>query len=216
MFREMDESTLCFDRYQPAAGHPDWAKLAEEATTLVRELRPSLATPRRREVRRRRYAAYATAARNYVENRRRHKQGREDLLPLYFIWTVLRSCNFRCTYCDDHQGRKYPDLPTDGTLDTDEGLRLLEVMRTRTPAVYFAGGEPTARKDLPTLVRRAAELKYYPIVVNTNGDPELLDALAFITLSADLDPAPPGWMERVRTELANARRRAQALLDRLF
>jgi TRAP-type uncharacterized transport system substrate-binding protein len=54
------------------------------------------------------------------------------------------------------------------------------------------------------------------IVVNTDGDPELLDALAFVTLSTDLDPAPPGWMERVRTELANARRRAQALFDRLF
>ena len=52
--------------------------------------------------------------------------------------------------------------------------------------------------------------------MNTDGDPELLDALAFVTLSTDLDPSPPGWMERVKTELANARRRAQALFDRLF
>ena len=54
------------------------------------------------------------------------------------------------------------------------------------------------------------------VVVNTNGYPELLDAVAFITLSTDLDPAPPGWMDRVKTELANARHRALALFDRLF
>jgi TRAP-type uncharacterized transport system substrate-binding protein len=54
------------------------------------------------------------------------------------------------------------------------------------------------------------------VVVNKNGDPELLDAVAFITLSTDLDPAPPGWMDRVKTELANARHRALTLFERLF
>lgn len=54
------------------------------------------------------------------------------------------------------------------------------------------------------------------IVVNTDGDPELLDAVAFVTLSTNLDPVPPGWVDRVKTELAKARRRAQALFDSLF
>ena len=78
---------------------------------------------------------------------------REDLLPLYFIWTTHRTCNFSCTYCDDHRGSKYPDLPDDDTLDTEQGRRLLRVMRSRASSVYFAGGEPTLRKDLPELVR---------------------------------------------------------------
>jgi MoaA/NifB/PqqE/SkfB family radical SAM enzyme len=42
-------------------------------------------------------------------------------------------------------------------------------MRTRTPSVYFAGGEPTVRKDLPELTRAARDMNYYPIIINTNG-----------------------------------------------
>jgi len=119
--------------------------------------------------RRRRIAAHATALNNYRINRRRHTAGRWDLLPLYFIWTVHRTCNFRCAYCDDHRGRRYPDLPKRGTLDTDQGDALLRVMRSRTPSVYFAGGEPMLRADLPHLARTARDLRYFPIVVNTNG-----------------------------------------------
>lgn len=157
-------------RYQPRSGHPDWPRLMREADAIVAEVLPTLAQPQRGlpEVTRR-AKSYATAARGYLENRRRARAGREDLLPLYFIWTTLRACNFRCTYCDDHRGQKYPDLPLKGALDTARGKRLLEVMRTRATSVYFAGGEPTARKDLPVLTRHARDLAYYPVVVNTNG-----------------------------------------------
>ncbi|MBS1150476.1 MAG: radical additional 4Fe4S-binding domain protein [Myxococcaceae bacterium] len=159
-----------FRRYQPRAGHPDWPRLDAEARALAAELLPRLERPEPRGAAlRRRLASYRTAAGNFVENRRRTRAGREDLVPLYFIWTMLRACNFRCTYCDDHQGRKYPDLPAKGALDTARGKRLLEVMRTRAPSVYFAGGEPTARQDLPALTRAARDLKYFPILINTNG-----------------------------------------------
>ncbi|HMR76277.1 MAG TPA: radical SAM protein, partial [Polyangiaceae bacterium] len=117
----------------------------------------------------RRGRAWHTAASNYVENRKRTRAGRADLLPLYFIWTTLRPCNFRCTYCDDHQGAKYPELDGRGKLSTAQGKRLLQIMRSRTPSVYFAGGEPTLRKDLPELTRAARDLDYYPLVLNTNG-----------------------------------------------
>jgi MoaA/NifB/PqqE/SkfB family radical SAM enzyme len=110
-----------------------------------------------------------TAARSFAENRRRARAGREDLLPLYFIWTTHRGCNFLCSYCDDHRGRRYPELPPEGALDTAGGRRLLSVMRTRASSVYFAGGEPTLRKDLPELTRLARDLDYFPIIVNTNG-----------------------------------------------
>jgi MoaA/NifB/PqqE/SkfB family radical SAM enzyme len=118
---------------------------------------------------RRRALAYRTLVENYWINRRLNRAGRWDLRPLYFIWTVIRNCNFRCTYCDDHRGRRYPDLPARGALSTEEGIRLLEIMRTRTPSVYFAGGEPMLRKDLPKLTRAARDQGYYPIVLNTNG-----------------------------------------------
>jgi len=161
---------LEFRRYRPRPGHPDWLRLAEEARALAREVRGGLEPPRRGLAEaRRRAAAFRTAVENYRYNRRLHRRGSDALRPLYFIWTTTRACNFRCTYCDDHQGQKYPDLPNDGVLDTEGGRRLLRIMRTRTPAVYLAGGEPLARPDLPELTRAARDLRYYPIVINTNG-----------------------------------------------
>ncbi|MCC6997617.1 MAG: radical SAM protein [Deltaproteobacteria bacterium] len=159
-----------FRRYRPRAGHPDWPRLAAEAEALARALEPRLARPAGGLASlRRRAASLRTGAQNYLENRRRTRAGRHDLLPLYFIWTTLRPCNFRCTYCDDHQGGRYPELDGRGKLDTAAGRRLLEIMRTRAPSVYFAGGEPTLRKDLPALTRAARELDYFPIVTNSNG-----------------------------------------------
>ena len=159
-----------FDLYEPRAGHPDWPRLAKEARALAAELRPRLERRRRgRAEHTRRLRAYGTALRNFAVNWRMERAGREDLRPLYFIWTTLRACNFACDYCDDHPGRKYPDLSDEGRLDTAGGRRLLAVMRTGTSSVYFAGGEPTLRKDLPELTRAARDLDYYPIIVNTNG-----------------------------------------------
>jgi MoaA/NifB/PqqE/SkfB family radical SAM enzyme len=161
---------LPFHHYRPRPGHPDWPRLFAEAREAAAAIAPTLEPPQAKaDARRRRARAHATTLRNYVENRRRARAGREDLLPMYFIWTLLRDCNFRCEYCDDHQGHKYPDLPKAGTLDTAQGLELLRIMRTRTPSVYFAGGEPTMRRDLPTLTRAARDLDYYPILINTNG-----------------------------------------------
>jgi MoaA/NifB/PqqE/SkfB family radical SAM enzyme len=161
---------LPFHHYRPRPGHPDWQRLFDEARATAQAIEPHLERPETRTAAyRRRARAHATTLRNYVDNRRLARAGREDLYPLYFIWTLLRDCNFRCTYCDDHQGHKYPDLPKAGTLDTSQGRALLRVMRTRTPAVYFAGGEPTMRRDLPVLTRAARDLDYYPILINTNG-----------------------------------------------
>jgi len=161
---------LPFFHYQPASGHPDWSVLQREARLVVEELRPTLERPQSRwSMLSRRMKAYRSTIQNYRTNRALDRAGREDLRPLYFIWTILRHCNFACGYCDDHQGQKYPDLPKKGTLNTEEGLELMRIMRTRTPSIYFAGGEPTIRKDLPTLTRAARDLNYYPIIINTNG-----------------------------------------------
>lgn len=159
-----------FQLYQPRAGHPDWPVLMQEARELAAELRPLLSKPDNamRNLRRR-MSSYRTLAQNYLYNRKLTQDGREDLRPLYFIWTLLRTCNFACEYCDDHQGHRYPELSNEGVLDTEQAKQLLKVMRTRTPSVYFAGGEPTIREDLPELTRHAHALGYYPIIINTNG-----------------------------------------------
>ena len=159
-----------FRLYRPRDGHPEWPLLEAEAHAMSAFVLPRLARPDSgpREWRRR-GRAYATALANYAVNRRLMRAGREDLRPLYFIWTVLRTCNFRCRYCDDHRGERYPELPKEGALSTEQGEKLLRIMRTGTPSVYFSGGEPTLCRDLPRLTRVANDLDYYPIVVNTNG-----------------------------------------------
>ncbi|MEE9384114.1 MAG: radical SAM protein [Nannocystaceae bacterium] len=159
-----------FSLYRPRSGHPDWQRLHAEALDIVEQVSPRLSGPRKGAHEwRRRLRSAATLAANYYYNRKLFRSGREDFRPLYFIWTLVRACNFRCEYCDDHRGRKYPDLDTSGTLNTNEATRLLEIMRTRTPSVYFAGGESILRKDLPILTRAARDLAYYPIIINTNA-----------------------------------------------
>lgn len=161
---------LPFRLYQPRPGHPDWTTLAAEAHQLAERLRPLLTPPEPRLQRvRRQSAALWTAAATWRENRRRHLAGDEALRPFMLLWTALRTCNFACTYCDDHQGHKYPDLPREGALETQDALRLLRIMRSRASSVYFAGGEPTVRDDLPAIARAARDLDCFPIVVNTNG-----------------------------------------------
>ena len=102
-----------FRYYRPRAGHPDWPRLQAEALEIAQRVRPSLEPPQTgwRE-QRRRLRSYATAARNFAVNRRRARAGREDLLPLYFIWTLLRTCNFHCDYCDECTNRsRYSGIP---------------------------------------------------------------------------------------------------------
>lgn len=166
----------------------DWPRLTEEARAMATELDVAPARPAWRDLPRR-LRAHATAAENFRINRQLAREGREDLRPLYFIWTVSRRCNFLCTYCDDHRGRRYPELPTDGELDTARGLRLLATMRTGTASVYFAGGEPLLRDDLPLLVGEAHRLAYYPIVLNTNASAldRRLRQPAWRSLLSDLD-----------------------------
>lgn len=195
-----------FHHYRPRAGHPDWPTLARAARDEAAHLRTVLAPPqsRLREAARK-ARSFATASEVFVENRRRARVGREDLLPLYFIWTTHRRCNFACDYCDDHQGHKYPELPPEGALNTDDGLRLLTIMRTRASSVYFAGGEPTMRRDLPVLVRAARDLNYYPIIVNTNASglakqlrlPSYRSFLADVdTIVVSLDGLDVDWLAR--------------------
>jgi len=162
--------TACLDRYEPRPEHADLATLAAEAEVLAAQLRPGLEPPPARwRSLRRQGRGIGTLLRNHAANLRLARQGRDDLWPLYFIWSVHRACNFRCTYCDDHRGQKHPDLPADALLSTDQAVRLLRVMRTRTPSVLMSGGEPTLRGDLPQLTRAARDLNYFPIIMNTNG-----------------------------------------------
>ena len=161
--------------YTPREGHPDLASCREEARDLAATIRPVIrkdadltAADRLRDAGRR-ARAIRTTIENYTINRSRYRAGNHALRPLYVIWTLLNACNFRCTYCDNHQGDHYFDVDDPGRLDTEQGKRLLEVLRTGTPALYWCGGEPTMRADLPELLDYAWRLGFFPNMINTNG-----------------------------------------------
>jgi MoaA/NifB/PqqE/SkfB family radical SAM enzyme len=179
-----------FQKYNPRSEHPNWPILQQEAQTLFGKIYPRLnppVPPRSDMIRK--IKSYTTAIKNYFDNKRLEKNQNHTLWPLYFLWTTHRLCNFRCRYCDDHRGNKYPDLPNEGALNTEDAIQMLKIMRTRTPAILFAGGEPTLRKDLPILCRAARKLYYYPIIIDTNGSQihKILETPNWASWLADID-----------------------------
>ena len=164
-----------FKYYTPQPGHPDLDACMAEAKRLARRIRPVIlkdadltAQDKLRDLLRKGKALRKTAE-NYLVNRSRYRRGDHGLRPLYVIWTMLNACNFRCAYCDNHQGQHYFDIPDPERLDTEQGKALLDMMITGTPAIYWCGGEPTLRDDLPELLDHAWRLGYFPNMINTNG-----------------------------------------------
>ncbi|MBT3981775.1 MAG: radical SAM protein [Bacteriovoracaceae bacterium] len=163
-------NSLNFKFFTPRQEHPDFDQLNFEAKALAQEATKTQELPQTGiQKLKRMFKSYKTTAINWIKNKKRVSENREDLLPLYFIWSILRTCNFLCDYCDDHRGNKYPEMSNKGALDTDQAKKLLGVMRTRTPSVYYAGGEPTLRSDLPEILRHGRNLNYFPQIINTNG-----------------------------------------------
>jgi MoaA/NifB/PqqE/SkfB family radical SAM enzyme len=82
-----------------------------------------------------------------------------SLLTTFYI--TLR-CNLRCTYCD-YYCRNVKELSTEDT------LTLLEKIRPGNPGLDITGGEPLVRADTIEILKKAKELKFDPVVLNTNG-----------------------------------------------
>jgi MoaA/NifB/PqqE/SkfB family radical SAM enzyme len=81
--------------------------------------------------------------------------------PLITNFYVTKRCNLRCRYC--YPPGEEPDL------DTPAALALLDKIRPHNPVINFTGGEPLLYKDLPLLLKRAKDLRFYPIILSTNG-----------------------------------------------
>jgi PqqA peptide cyclase len=90
--------------------------------------------------------------------------------PMGLLAELTHRCPLQCPYCSNPL-----ELERAGAeLDTGSWLRLLdEAAELGVLQVHFSGGEPMARKDLPSLVRRAAERQLYTNLI-TSG--VLLDA----------------------------------------
>ena len=98
--------------------------------------------------------------------------------PLALIAELTHRCPLSCAYCSNplELERSSAELDTAGWIDVLEQAALLGVLH-----VHFTGGEPMSRRDLPQLVKRAAQLQLYTNLI-TSG--VLLDERAMEGLMA--------------------------------
>jgi len=161
--------------YKPKAHHPDWGQLSREAAELAIKIlkNAKLKTNYLQGTlfQRRKVITLLRTLRNMVGNKLKMAKGDHNFMPLFYIWTMTNNCNFRCTYCSNHRGQLYPDLYNQGynkDLTTEQAKQLLRVMK-RSSVIYWCGGEPTIRKDLPELLDYASKKFNYFNMINTNG-----------------------------------------------
>jgi cyclic pyranopterin phosphate synthase len=98
--------------------------------------------------------------------------------------SVTDKCNFRCRYCMPAEGLEW--LGRDELLTFEELARVTRVLASMgVDEVRLTGGEPLARKDLPTLVAMLAEIPgVLDLSLTTNG--VLLDRFAGPLVDAGL------------------------------
>ena len=170
-----EEKELRFEKYRPREGDPDLNECLQEARELSYKIADMILKDSEAEKKdklqtlKRQTMSYESTAHNYLINRKRYREGNHNFRPLYAIWTTLNNCNFSCKYCDNHQGGLYPEIPDPDRLNTEQAKKLLKIMRTGTSSIYWCGGEPTLRNDLPELLDYACDLGFFPNIINTNG-----------------------------------------------
>jgi len=118
--------------------------------------------------------------------------------PMGLLAELTHRCPLQCPYCSNPLELERAA----GELDTATWLRVLdEAAELGVLQVHFSGGEPTARRDLPDLVRHAAKRQLYSNLI-TSGvllDERLLAAL----VEAGLDHVQLSFQD---VETANAER----------
>ena len=77
-----------------------------------------------------------------------------ELAPILLFWETTKACRLACRHC---RAEAIADgLP--GQLSTDEGMRLIDDLRSftpRFPVIVFTGGDPFMREDLFDLAAHA-------------------------------------------------------------
>jgi cyclic pyranopterin phosphate synthase len=119
--------------------------------------------------------------------------------------SVTDRCNFRCTYCMPAEG--LPWLPKNELLTFDEIERLVSIfVRLGVKEVKLTGGEPTVRRELPTLVSMLRRSQPgLQLSMTTNGF--LLDRMARPLAEAGLDRVTVSCDSLLRHRFAEMTRR---------
>ena len=113
--------------------------------------------------------------------------------------SVTDRCNFRCVYCMPKEvfGRDYAFLPRDLVLSFEEITRLGRIfVDLGVRKLRITGGEPLARRGLPTLVSMLAALR------SPDGEPiDLTMTTNGAALRALADPLRSAGLQRVTVSL---------------
>ena len=142
--------------------------------------------------------------------------------------SVTDKCNFRCTYCmpKDVFGPGYKFLPHDALLSFEEITRFAKISaELGVEKLRLTGGEPTLRRNLPTLIGMLSQLrtpsgKPLDLTLTTNGSTLVRQAKALkdaglqrITVSLDsMDDAVFRAMNDVDFPVADVLRGINAAL----
>ncbi len=120
----------------------------------------------------------------------------------YLRVSVTDRCNYRCTYCVPADGA--PRSAREELLSFEEIAALVKVfVGLGVRRVRLTGGEPTVRRDLPTLVRLLRAIDGLgEIALSTNGHllPELaapLRAAGVDRINVSLDSLDPAKFQRI-------------------
>ena len=163
-----------FNFYKPKEYHPDWDELNKEALQLALQIARRIELQKnflqRTLFQKRKLLAVLQTAKNLLINKRKAAKNDHNFIPLFYIYTMTNSCNFLCNYCSNHRGGVYPELFRQGKnkdLTTEQSKQLIKKM-SNIKVIYWCGGEPTIRKDLPVLLNYASSLNMFNMI-NTNG-----------------------------------------------
>jgi radical SAM protein len=96
-----------------------------------------------------------------------------DRRPILAFWETTRACGLACRHC--RASAIHEPLP--GQLTPEEGMALVDALAgfgTPRPVLVATGGDVLERRDLMTLIERAAELKV-PVALAPSVTPLLTD-----------------------------------------
>jgi len=163
-----------FNYYKPKEYHPNWKKLNMEAAQLALKIAKNAQLQSNylqgTIFQKRKLLAIGKTVKTLIKNKLRMAKGNHNFIPVFYIWTMTNNCNFKCTYCSNHRGGIYPDLYNAGfnkDLTTEQGKQIIKKMKASS-VIYFCGGEPTIRKDLPELLDYSTSHNMFNMI-NTNG-----------------------------------------------
>ena len=99
-----------------------------------------------------------------MNNQQSGKQNGDHVIPYAVLAELSHRCPLQCPYCSNPL-----DLEkTSNELVTEDWLRVIEeAAEMGILHIHFSGGEPTVRKDLETLVERAAEVGLYSNLITS-------------------------------------------------